>query len=144
MKLKKQCALFGHQEDAQATDLGILIDTTEGNYGHVVAVIPPGSSEPIVLPAYAGGELSHTSGDWHYTPAPEVYTGGCIFCGGDIREPVKIRTGKFAALCDLRQAAAATVGTLAEAAQAAYDDMDLSVVYYGNGRPEKLNSEDAE
>ena len=53
------------------------------------------------------------------------------------RAPVKIRTGKFAAWCDLRQSAV-TVGTLAEAAQAAYDDMDLSVVFYDNG-PKKLN-----
>jgi hypothetical protein len=55
------------------------------------------------------------------------------------KSPAKIRDGKFAAWCNLRQAAI-TVGTLASAARAAYDDMDLDVVYFGNGRPEKLNA----
>jgi len=54
------------------------------------------------------------------------------------REPAKVRGGMFAAWCNLRQEAV-VVGSLACAANAVYDDMELVVVYYGSGKPEKLN-----
>lgn len=55
------------------------------------------------------------------------------------KKPSQIRKGNFAAWCDLRQAAIET-GSLATASYAVYEDSELEVVFFGNGRPEKLNS----
>jgi hypothetical protein len=54
------------------------------------------------------------------------------------RAPVTVRDGDFAAWDDVCQAAR-YVGTLSAAASAVYDDSDLQVVFYENGKPKKLN-----
>lgn len=54
------------------------------------------------------------------------------------KQPAKIRSGKFAAWDNLTQSAA-VIGSIWSAASACYSDHNLDVVFFGNGKPEKLN-----
>lgn len=85
IKLEKRPAYTGFQDDATSV-CGAVFLVTAGDRNTPVAVLV--GAEAHLLPDFIKGKIwLLPDGSWFYQPAPQVFRGGCPFCGGDIVVP---------------------------------------------------------